>query len=144
MKKTHQIVMADDDEDDRLLVGSLFEQHCPECTLSFAENGQELIDMIENSNAPPPALILLDLNMPILNGFGALQRIKTAAHLQKIPVVILSTSAEPVDVNRSYALGVNAYLTKPARHDELKAMVLKLSGFWFNLASLPDTDNSAQ
>lgn len=133
----YQVVIADDDEDDRFIIGDLFRQHCPDCVFRFAENGQKLIDLVEASDGPPTALILLDLNMPVLNGFDTLRYLKGAAHLRHIPVVVLTTSGEPSDVDQSYALGANAFMTKPGDHDDLALMVKRLYEFWLRMARLP-------
>lgn len=141
---TYQVIIADDDEDDRFIVGSLFRQYCPDCVFRFAENGQEVIQIVEASNEPTTALILLDLNMPVLNGFDTLRYLKGTAHLRHIPVVILTTSGEPSDVDQSYALGANAFLTKPGDHDELTTMVMRLCDFWLRVAPLPGVSDSVR
>lgn len=135
---THQIILADDDEDDRLLIGSLFSQHCPDYAIRFAENGQELLDLLAEPDNLPVSLILLDLNMPVLGGFDTLRHLKGDGPRRSIPVVVLTTSEEPEDINRSYALGANAFLTKPSGHADLRMMVVQLRDFWLKLARLPD------
>lgn len=140
----YQVIIADDDEDDRFIIGSLFREHCPDCGFRFAENGQELIDLVEVSNEPPTALILLDLNMPVLNGFDTLRYLKGSAPLRHIPVVVLTTSGESSDVDQSYALGANAFMTKPSNHDDLTMMMMRLCDFWLRLARLPGVSDLVQ
>lgn len=140
----YQVIIADDDEDDRFIIGNLFRQYRPDCVFRFAENGQELIDLVEAPDEPAIALILLDLNMPVLNGSDTLRYLKGAAHLRQIPVVILTTSGEPSDVDQSYALGANAFMTKPSDHDELTMMVMRLCDFWLRMARLPSVSESVR
>lgn len=135
---TCHVLLADDDEDDQLMLGSLFKQHCPECQFLGVENGQELIHYLEQPDAEQPSLILLDLNMPILGGFDALRHLKNSEQHRTIPVVVLTTSEEPEDINRSYQLGANAFLTKPGSHTDLKTMVVHIRDFWLKLAKLPE------
>ncbi|WP_375448431.1 response regulator [uncultured Fibrella sp.] len=138
LQPTSQIILVDDDEDDRLLIGSLLTQHCPGHTLRFAENGQELLDLLNEPDGLPVSLILLDLNMPVLGGFDTLRYLKGEGTQRSTPVVVLTTSEEPDDINRSYALGANAFLTKPAGHADLRTMVLQLRDFWLKLVRLPN------
>lgn len=140
----YQVIIADDDEDDRFIIGSLFRQYCLNCLFRYAENGQELIERVEAPDEPPTALILLDLNMPVLNGFDTLRYLKGAPPLRSIPVVILTTSEEPSDVDRSYALGANAYMTKPGDHDDLTMIVQRLCDFWLRIARLPGVSESVR
>lgn len=129
--------MTDDDEDDRYLIGNLFSKHYPDCVLRFAENGQELIELVEAPNAVATSLILLDLNMPVMNGFGALRHLKQSPNFQHIPIVVLTTSKEQQDVDQSYALGANAFLSKPATYNDLKFLVDQLHEFWLVMAKTP-------
>jgi CheY-like chemotaxis protein len=137
MKPPYQLIMTDDDEDDRYMVGKLFGQHYPDCVLRFAENGQELIKLVEDPGTTPTALILLDLNMPVMNGFEALKYLKESPDFQHIPIVILSTSREQQDIDHSYALGANAFLSKPATYADLTYLVDQLHGFWLSTAKTP-------
>jgi CheY-like chemotaxis protein len=132
-----QIIMTDDDDDDRFLVGNLFSQHYPDCVLRFAENGHELIQLVEDTHAAATSLILLDLNMPVMNGFGALRYLKQSPDFQHIPIVVLSTSREQQDIDKSYALGANAFLSKPASYSDLKFLVDRLHEFWLIVAKTP-------
>src|SRR5512135_1599755 len=103
--KSNVILMADDDADDRLLAkDALDDCHLP-ADLRFVEDGEELLQYLgrtgkyaQSSDAPRPALILLDLNMPKKDGREALREIKENADLQKIPVVVLSTSTSGTDI----------------------------------------------
>ncbi|TAE21762.1 MAG: response regulator [Cytophagales bacterium] len=134
---TQLVLLADDDEDDQLMLESLFRQICPDYLFATVPDGQALIERLEWSNEPPPSLILLDLNMPLVGGFDVLRHLKASERLYTIPVIVLTTSSEERDVRQSYALGANAFLTKPGSHADLKAMVEVLRDFWLRQARLP-------
>jgi two-component system response regulator len=86
---------------------------------------------------PKPGLILLDLNMPGLDGRKTLQAIKSNLHWRKIPVVILTTSDDERDIEGCYALGANTYVQKPVDLDGLFSAVQRLKEYWFEIAILP-------
>lgn len=139
-----QILMAENDPDDRMLVEQALRQNRLKDRLVFVEDGQELMDYLHHLGkyagaAPPPLpdLILLDLNMPRKDGREALAEIKSSPKLRHIPVVILTTSRAEEDILRSYDLGVNAYITKPVSFQGLAEAMRILTMFWFELVKLP-------
>lgn len=125
----HAVFVADDDEDDRLLLRYAFAQHSPECELIFAEDGLALLDALALLQSEP-CLIILDLNMPRLNGFEALQVLRLNSQYAHTPVVILTTSSDTTDRQYAYALGANEYLTKPISLELLGQLVLHLRKVW--------------
>jgi CheY-like chemotaxis protein len=88
-------------------------------------------------NAPRPDFILLDLNLPKMDGREVLARIKNDESLKTIPTVILTTSDAQADVANSYQLQANCYLTKPVQLDEFEALVRSISDFWLRKVKLP-------
>ncbi|QMW02705.1 response regulator [Spirosoma foliorum] len=126
---THAVFIADDDEDDRLLLKYAFAQHSPECELIFAEDGLALLDALAQLTSEP-CLIILDLNMPRLNGLEALQVLRLSTQYKHTPIVILTTSSDSTDRQDAYALGANEYLIKPISVDLLGQMVLHLRKAW--------------
>ena len=115
------ILICDDDEDDRSLTQQALQDAHISNDLRFVEDGEELLDYLhqrgsfagETGAAPRPGLILLDLNMPNMDGREALQIIKGDVTLLDIPIVVLTTSGSDADVIRSSQLGVNSFITKP-------------------------------
>lgn len=136
------VLMADDDEDDRLLARDAFEECDADVDLRFVEDGEELLDYLHGhgrfTGAPRPSLILLDLNMPRKDGREALAAIKSHPSLRRIPVVVISTSKAEEDVTRSYDLGVSSFVSKPVTYESLLALVRTLSHYWFETVRLPD------
>ena len=107
-------------------------------------NGAKLLEYLRHEGEyadreqyPEPSIILLDLNMPILDGRKALQIIKEDAALCRIPVVVLTTSQAEEDILRSYQLGVNSYIRKPVTFEGLVNVVRVLGSYWFEIVELP-------
>ena len=145
------IVMAEDDPDDRMLTRRALKKSRLANTIDTVENGEELMDYLrqrgdyaEDGIAKRPGLILLDLNMPRMDGREALKRIKSDANLRRIPVIVLTTSKAEQDILESYDLGVNAYVTKPVTFDELVDAIQALGSFWFEIVKLPLDKETAE
>jgi len=141
------ILMADDDADDRRLTKEAFEESRLVNNLRFVENGEELLDYLKHrgkfatdEKSPRPGLILLDLNMPRLDGRAALKELKSDPDLRTIPVVILTTSKADEDVYRSYDLGVNSYIVKPVTFEALVDILQTLEKYWIEIVELPMGD----
>ena len=95
-----------------------------------------------NALAPRPVLILLDLNLPKMDGREVLAAVKADIDLKTIPIVILTTSDAESDITRSYQLQANCYLTKPVRLEEFEALVKSVNDFWLTKVKLPNVPNS--
>ncbi|WP_213610980.1 response regulator [Pseudoalteromonas sp.] len=142
------ILMADDDEDDRLLTQDALAESRVLNELHFVEDGVELLEYLERkgkfedkSVSPRPGLILLDLNMPRMDGREALQTIKANPNLKGIPVVILTTSKQEEDMVKGYNLGAASYITKPVTFDGLVELMKTLGKYWVEFVELPNTFN---
>lgn len=123
------VFIADDDEDDRYLLAKAFATYSPECRLHFADDGAALLDALIQSGSQP-GLILLDLNMPRLNGFEALKVLRQHPAYQATPIVILTTSEAEQDRQQARALGANDFITKPINGPLLAQIVLQLRADW--------------
>ena len=140
------ILICDDDEDDRMLTQQALEDAHISNALRFVEDGEQLLDYLyqrgafagETGAAPRPGLILLDLNMPAMDGREALRHIKQDPTLHDIPVVVLTTSSLDEDIVKSYRLGVNSFITKPVTFERLVEIVCALGSYWFNIVQLPN------
>jgi two-component system, response regulator len=137
------ILIADDDPDDRMLMKEAFSENNEENMLKFVENGVELLDFLHkrgkfsSEETFRPGLILLDLNMPKMDGREALKRIKSDPDLKRIPVVILTTSTAEEDIIRSYDLGVNSFISKPSKFSDLVKVARQIGSYWFRTVELP-------
>ena len=123
------VFIADDDEDDCYLLARAFSEHSPECCLQFTHDGAALLETLAQSESQP-SLILLDLNMPRLDGFEALQRLRQTPLYQTIPIVILTTSDARQDQQRARELGANDFITKPLDAQALGETVTQLRRTW--------------
>jgi CheY-like chemotaxis protein len=92
------------------------------------------------ASAPIPAIVLLDLNMPRMDGRQVLKHIKTSANLSSLPVIVVTTSAMSGDVTSCYRLGANSYVVKPVNMVKLREMVNGLIDYWFGLVQLPQSE----
>lgn len=149
MQDTHKIpitlLICDDDEDDRFLTQQALEDAHVANDLRFVEDGEDLLDYLhqrgayagETGAAPRPGLILLDLNMPNMDGREALKIIKADSTLRDIPVVVLTTSGLDEDIIKSYRLGVNSFITKPVTFSGLVEAMNVLGRYWLEIVELP-------
>jgi two-component system response regulator len=141
------ILIADDDEDDRELTRDAVQDPRLAREMRFVVDGQDLIDYLRregpysqsSEDSPRPGIILLDLNMPRKDGREALAEIKSDDSLREIPVVVLTTSKDEGDVQRTYALGANSFITKPATHTGLIDVMRHLTEYWLDVVELPES-----
>jgi len=138
------LLVADDDPDDRMLMQEALAESRLANDLYFVEDGEELIDYLrhrgkyaEPSSAPRPGLILLDLNMPRMDGREALREIKADPDLRRIPVVVLTTSEAETDIARSYDLGASSFIKKPVSFAGLVEVTKVLGRYWIEIVELP-------
>ncbi len=138
------ILMADDDEDDVILVQDAFERSKLLNDLRIVADGLELLDYLRHqgkysdpASSPRPDLILLDLNMPKMDGRQALKEIRQDPNLKSIPVIVLTTSQAEEDVLLTYSSGANSYITKPVTFESMCDIIRKFGEYWFQIVKLP-------
>jgi len=107
----------------------------------FQDGGAAVDFLFKNAGAPSaaqqPVLVLLDINLPVLDGHQVLQRLKGDERTRRIPVVILTTTDNPSDISRSYRLGCNVYITKPVEYEQFSDAVRKL-GMMLSIIKVPE------
>jgi CheY-like chemotaxis protein len=137
-----QILVVDDDDADALMIAEALEGAETQACVERVTDGREALDYLrgEGRFTEPhrPDLILLDLNMPRMDGRETLAAIKNDDELKAIPVVILTTSGAAPDIVASYQQRANAYVTKPFGLDDFEATVRQIDRFYREVASLPD------
>lgn len=135
------LLLVEDSPGDVRLTQEAFLEADNSVEIHVAVDGVEAMDFLnrenEHTDAPRPDLILLDLNLPRMDGREVLSRIKSDESLKLIPTVILTTSSSEDDIVWSYGLHANVYLTKPVQYDEFEALVRSVRDFWLTLAHLP-------
>ncbi|WP_199440038.1 response regulator [Umezawaea beigongshangensis] len=135
------VLLVEDDPGDALMTEEAFEHHKIRNTLHLVRDGVEALQFLrregEYADAPRPGLILLDLNLPRMDGREVLAEIKVDEELRSIPVVVLTTSEAEEDVLRSYSLHANAYVTKPVDFERFIEVVRQIDDFFVTVVKLP-------
>lgn len=138
------IVVADDDADDRMMIEEAFEESRLGNEVHFVEDGEQLLAYMRRkgkfahlAGKPYPGLVLLDLNMPRMDGREALREMKSDPQLCRVPVVVLTTSQADEDIIRTYGLGVNSFISKPVTFEGLVEAVRVLYQYWIEIVVLP-------
>ncbi len=141
---TVRILIADDDEDDLMLIADAFEESRLKNPIDFVKDGEELMHYLrkegqyaDTGDIPLPGIILLDLNMPKKDGRTALKEIREDPKLRNIPIVVLTTSKSEEDILKTYDLGVNSFITKPVTFDGLVDVVKVLRQYWIEIVAIP-------
>ena len=136
-----EVLLVEDDPGDVLMTKEAFEDYKIQNTLHVVNDGVEAMDFLrrqgEYADAPRPDLVLLDLNLPRMDGREVLQAIKSDPELASIPVVVLTTSEAEEDVLRSYSLHANAYVTKPVDFERFIQVVRQIDDFFVSVVRLP-------
>ncbi len=140
LREMQPILIVDDNDDDFEATKRAFSKTNLGNPIAHAMSGDEALRYLRGAGTRP-GIILLDLNMPGLDGRQTLEAIKRSVELRKIPVVILTTSDDERDVKSCYDLGANTYIQKPVDFDGLIAAIQRLKEYWFEIAILPRAHN---
>jgi chemotaxis family two-component system response regulator Rcp1 len=136
-----EVLLVEDSPGDVRLTQEAFRDANPKVQLHFANDGVEAMAFLrregKHARAPRPDLILLDLNLPRMDGREVLVLIKKDIDLKTIPTIILTTSDAEADVVKSYELHANCYLIKPVQFDAFESLVTSINDFWLTKAKLP-------
>lgn len=137
-----EILLVEDNPGDVRLTEEALKESKIAVNMHVAGNGVEALAMLRRegqyANLALPDLILLDLNMPMMDGREVLRQIKTDESLKHIPVVVLTTSAAEKDIVQAYGLHANCYITKPVEFDQFMEIVKSIENFWLTVVKLPD------
>lgn len=141
--ESQPILIVEDSPDDFEATRRAFTKANLRNRIHRAESGEEALSYLRNDTNQRPGIILLDLNMPGLDGRKTLEIIKQTRSLQSIPIVVLTTSNDERDVEACYKLGANTYIQKPVDFDGLIAAIRRLKEYWFEIAILPKDGENA-
>lgn len=140
-----EILLVEDNEDDVFITREGFRRAKLAVNLHHVHNGEEALAFLrregDHQDAAPPDLILLDLNMPVMDGRELLAEIVEDEELRQIPVVVLTTSSDQDDVLSMYKLRCSAYATKPVDFEEFRSVIQQITDFYFTLVVLPRKDD---
>ena len=138
------VLLVEDDEGDQELTRRALEEDVFRVELRVVSDGEEAIDYLEQRGrfhnaieSPRPDLVLLDLNLPGIDGRGVLKYMRGSETLRRIPVVVLTTSKREVDVLKTYDLGCSSFITKPVDVESFVSVIRLLEKYWFELVTLP-------
>lgn len=141
--KSPLVMIVDDDEEDIYLAKRAFKAHREDIRIVSAPSGTSLLDYLnqtgnhENGGTELPNIILMDINMPMQNGFEIVSTLRAESAYSQIPVIMLTTSDSEYDINRAYEVGANSYLCKSINAGEMKSIIMRVCEFWLDLAKLP-------
>lgn len=139
--KPVQILLVEDNDGDILLIREALEEAKVANRLNVVKDGEKALNYLlkkeEFKDAVRPDLIILDINLPRINGHEVLQKIKSNDTLKLIPVIMLTTSSSEIDVVKSYKNHANCYITKPVDVEDFLEAVLDIEDFWISLVQLP-------
>jgi len=137
MLRPRNILLVEDDRVDSMTIKRALEEVEINNRLDTVSNGEEALAYLLSAENELPALILLDLNMPRMNGMEFLRTVKTHAGFKKIPVVVLTTSRADQDISASFELGAAGYMVKPLDYREFIEAVVTIARYW-QLSELPE------
>ncbi|SNS70018.1 CheY chemotaxis protein or a CheY-like REC (receiver) domain [Belliella buryatensis] len=144
MKNVH-ILLVEDNDGDILLTLEALEEAKMKNSISVVKDGEKAIQYVEKfgeyKDVISPDLIILDVNLPKLNGHEVLQYFKKSEKHRHIPIIMLTTSSSPRDINESYKNHVNCYITKPIEVDDFIKAVVSIENFWLSIVTLPSKTN---
>jgi CheY-like chemotaxis protein len=142
------ILLVDDNEDDVFLTREAFDAASLRVRLHHVGNGEQCLQYLRRqgvyADAPAPDLILLDLHMPVMDGFEVMAEIIRDDSLRHFPVVVLTTSYEAADIRRMYGLRCSSYITKPVDFEKFVRVIAQMAAYWLTVAVLPDHDAGAR
>ena len=136
MRSTKPVLLVEDDSIDAMTVRRAFKDLKLTNELAHSINGEEALKYLEDPSNEPPCVILLDLNMPRMNGTEFLKVIKADEELRKIPVIVLTTSNEERDVVESFRLSVAGYIVKPVDYKKFVEAIRTIDMYW-TLSEMP-------
>lgn len=142
-RKEVSILIVEDDDGHARLIAKNLKRAGISNRITRVENGREALDFLFSEGAcagkerPSPLLVLLDLNMPVMDGYQVLERMKADPRTHKVPVVILTTTDDAREVARCYELGCSVYITKPVEYESFAAAIQQL-GLFMSIVTVPN------
>ena len=127
------ILLVEDSPDDQELISRALKRAHVSNPVVIANDGQEALYLLHGTAKPLPALVLLDLKLPRINGFEVLAKLRADPRTKNLPVVVLSSSSEMEDINESYDIGANSYIRKPVSITQFNEAIAQVVTYWLSL-----------
>lgn len=138
MGRQLNVLLVEDDPIHAMVIRHALEGHPSLRSLTHVDDGEAAVSFLHNApTEAAPDLVLLDIRLPGIDGFDVLRQVRREERTRPLPVVMVSTSDDPGDVTRSYALGANAFITKTPDYDDFSRRLGDLQEFWTQTAELP-------
>lgn len=141
----HFILLIEDNPNDVMLLQRAITRSGLELPHQTVEDGDAAVrylagegEFADRQSHPLPTLVLMDLKLPRRSGFEILEWLRAQPGLQRLPVIVFSSSEQPADIHRAYELGANSYLVKPVRFEELEDILRALHAYWFHFNRAPE------
>ena len=145
MARSANILLVEDDPNDAVLVRKAVQTTLAGIPVAVVSDGQEAVNYLKGEGPyanralyPFPDIVLLDLKMPLMDGFEVLRWIRKQPRLKRLPVVVLTGSVQERDARLAYEVGANSYVIKPTGFSQLSDAMKRLGDFWLSAARLPD------
>ena len=142
-RRAAEVLLVEDNMGDILLTREGFKRSNFPVNLHHVENGEDCLAFLRKegafADAPTPDLILLDLNMPVMDGREVMKTLVADQHFRHYPVVVLTTSANEQDIQEMYELRCSTYIVKPLDFEEFQRIIQVIAEYWFTVATLPGT-----
>jgi CheY-like chemotaxis protein len=139
---TRTILLIEDNPADSRLTVEAIRRADPDLDVCVCEDGESGLERLRDRTQPLPSLVLLDLNLPGIDGREVLSEIKSDEQLRRVPVCVLTTSRAQEDVVRAYERHTNCYVVKPIDFNQFRAAIAQIGQFWFGTVELPATEES--
>lgn len=134
--KLSEIIIAEDDDQDFFLLTKAFTDVGVKNKITRCKNGEELVSHLKSMTSHDNVLVILDINMPKVNGFEALEKIN-AESMMHVPIIVLTSSSAESHMIRSYEYGANSYIVKPVSFADFKRTANKINDYWSDLVEIP-------
>jgi CheY-like chemotaxis protein len=137
----YPILLVEDNPDDILITQRAWKKGLIKNRLYVVNDGEQALEFIykkgEFTDAPTPSLMLLDLNMPKVDGFEVLKTVKQDKNLKKMPIVVLTSSRDNTALDRAFDLGCNSFIVKPVGYDNFLEAVIDIQRYWIQISEIP-------
>jgi CheY-like chemotaxis protein len=135
------ILLVDDNPDDIMIAKRAFKKSQIHNKIFVTYDGEEAIQFLRKEgnykDVPTTGLVILDLNMPKVDGFEVLETIKNDDKLKKVPIIVLTSSSRYEDIERAYKLGANSFVVKPVSFEDFVEAIMEIKRYWLSLSKIP-------